>query len=148
MAIPALNAAGVLPPGLYDSAMAELRERFGAFRESDHRARLFTRLQELHETVKSSGLFDALVVDGSFVTAKPKPNDIDVIALLKVGHDFERDLPMSEYSLVSRVLMRRRYGFDVLVAENESPLYHTYLEFFSRVREIPDIRKGLVRLVL
>jgi len=98
--------------------------------------------------MRSSNLFDALIIDGSFVTAKPAPNDIDLMAMLKPGHDFERDLPMSEYALVSRALLRRRFGFDVIVAESDSPLYTTYIEFFSRVREAPDARKGMLRLRL
>ncbi len=46
---------------------------------------------------------------------------------------------MSEYSLVSRALLRRRFGFDVVVAERDSALYKTYVEFFSRVREAPEL---------
>lgn len=85
-----------------------------------------------------------LLIDGSFVTAKPAPNDIDLMAVLRSGHNFERDLPMSEYTLVSRALLRRRFGFDVIIAEKESQLYRTYEEFFSRVREDPEVRKGLL----
>jgi hypothetical protein len=98
--------------------------------------------------MRSSGLFETLVVDGSFVTAKLAPNDVDLVAVLRPGHDFERDLPMSEYSLVSRTLLRRRFGFDVIVAERDSSLYRTYIEFFSRVREAPELRKGLLRVRL
>ena len=148
MPIPALNAGGFLPAGLFDCTLPELKARFGAFRDSDRRARLFTRLEELTLVMRLSGLFEALIIDGSFVTAKSAPNDIDLVAVLKPGHDFERDLPMSEYALVSRGLLRRRFGFDVVVAEPDSPLYRTYVEFFSRVREAPDARKGLLRLRL
>ena len=148
MPIPALNADGLLPAGLFDCTLPELRARFGVFLGSDHRARLFARLEELALVMRSSGLFEALIIDGSFVTAKAAPNDIDLMAVLKSGHDFERDLPMSEYGLVSRALLRRRFGFDVVVAEPGSPLYRTYVEFFSRVREVPEARKGLLRLRL
>ncbi|MCX6928162.1 MAG: hypothetical protein NT154_33875 [Verrucomicrobia bacterium] len=148
MPIPALNADGLLPAGLFDCTLRELQARFGVFRGSDHRARLFARLEELALVMQSSGLFEALVIDGSFVTAKSVPNDIDLVAVLKSGHDFERDLQMSEYALVSRALLRRRFGFDVILAEPDSPLYRTYVEFFSRVREVPDARKGLLRLRL
>jgi hypothetical protein len=106
------------------------------------------RFQELVTTIKASGLFSALIVDGSFVTGKPRPNDIDIIAILRPGQSFERDLPMSEYALLSRTLLRRRFGFDVIVAEQDSSLYRTYVDFFSRVREAPELRKGLLRLAL
>ena len=148
MPIPALSTCGFLPVGLFDCTLPELRATFGVFRGSDQRARLFARLEELALSMRSSGLFEALIIDGSFVTAKAAPNDIDLVAVLKPGHDLERDLPMSEYALVSRGLLRRRFGFDVIVAEPDSPLYRTYVEFFSRVREAPDAKKGLLRVRL
>lgn len=148
MPIPALNADGLLPTGVFDCTLAEVRTRFGSFQESDARPKLFGKLDELLAAMQSSGLFEHLLLDGSFVTGKPTPNDIDLVAVLRPGHDFERDLPMSEYALVSRTLLRRRFGFDIIVAERESQLYKTYVEFFSRVRENPETRKGLLRLTL
>lgn len=148
MPIPTLNNDGFLPPGVFDCTLPELRERFGKFQGSDHRLRLFARLEELFEAMQRSGLFKALLVDGSFVTAKLAPNDIDLVAVLLLGHDFERDLPMSEYALVSRFMLRRRFGFDVLIAERGSPLHDAYVDFFSRVRDNPDMRKGLLRVNL
>ena len=45
-------------------------------------------------------------------------------------------------------MLRRRFGFDIIVVERDSHLYETYVEFFSRVRENPVARKGLLRLTL
>ncbi len=148
MPFPLLNAGGLLPEGVHDSTLDEIRARFGAFQESDRRVKLFAKLVELVQAVSVSGLFEELLIDGSFVAGKPAPNDIDVLAVLKPGHDFERDLPMSEYSMVSRTLLRRRFGFDVIVAERSSDVYNSYVEFFSRVREAPRSKKGLLRLKL
>ena len=148
MPIPALNSDGLLPTGVHDCALSEVRARFGIFQGSDVRQRLFTRLEELATAMTRSGLFESLLIDGSFITAKPAPNDIDLVAVLRPGHNFERDLPMSEYALVSRTLLRRRFAFDIIVAERESQLYRTYVEFFSRVRENPEARKGLLRVTL
>lgn len=148
MPIPNLNSDGLLPAGIFDCGLAEIKSRFGAFQVSDQRPRLFTRLHELVIAMKASELFSALIIDGGFVTGKPAPNDIDVIAVLRPDQNLERDLPMSEYALLSRTLLRRRFGFDVIVAEQDSSLYRAYIDFFSRVREAPDLRKGLLRLVL
>jgi len=148
MPIPALTALGLLPAGLHDCSLAELRASFGCFQESDRRQRLFAKLEELVSACQRSGLFEALLVDGSFVTAKPAPNEIDLLAVLRPGHNFERDLPMSEYALVSRPLLRRRYAFDVVVAESTSELYHSYVTFFGQVRGSLELTKGLLRLRL
>ena len=98
--------------------------------------------------MQRSGLFESLLIDGSFVTAKPAPNDIDVIAVLRPGHDFECDLPVSEYALVSRAMLARRFRFDVIIAERDSVVYKTYVDVFSLVREATGLRKGLVRMML
>jgi hypothetical protein len=73
--------------------------------------------------MQQSGLFHSMLIDGSFVTAKPAHNDIDLVAVMHAEHDFERELPMSEYALVSRSILRRRFGFDVTIAELDSFLY-------------------------
>ena len=148
MPIPELNSEGLLPHGLFDCELHEVRVRFGVFSGSDRRPQLFARLEELIRAMRLSGLFEELIIDGSFVTSKEQPNDIDLIAILRAEHNFERDLPMSEYALVSRPILRRRFGFDVVVAERDSGLYRTYVEFFGRVREAPELRKGLLRVRL
>ena len=83
MPIPDLNADGLLPEGIYDCTLPEIQARFGAFRGSDRRVRLFSKLREMVEVLKGSGFFEILVVDGSFVTAKEAPNDVDLIAVLR-----------------------------------------------------------------
>lgn len=148
MPIPQFTSEGLLPLGIHDATEPEIRARFGDFQESDRRMRLFAKLVELVAAMRESELFDALVIDGSFVAAKPAPNDIDLIGVLRPGHDFEGDLPMFQYALVSRSLLRRRFGFDVLVAKPESDAYNGYVAFFSRVREAPELTKGLLRLRL
>lgn len=148
MPAPSLTSDGFLPPGVHDCSLDDIRAGFGGFQGSDQRPRLFNLLIELVKAMQRCGLFDALLVDGSFVTDKPAPNDVDVVAVLRPGHDFERDLSAAEYALVSRTLLRRRFGFDVLLAERDSVLYETYVDFFSRVRERPDLRKGILRLRL
>ena len=148
MPIPLFNADGVLPAGLHDTTLDEVRGRFGSFQGSDQRPRLFAQFEELVSAMKRSGFFEALLIDGSFVTAKAAPDDIDLIAVLRPGHDFERDLPISEYALVSRTMLRRRFRFDVIIAERDSSVYTTSVEFFSRVRDRPDLKKGLLQLKL
>ncbi len=55
---------------------------------------------------------------------------------------------MSEYVVVSRPLLKRRFGVGAVLVRRNSPLYDAYVEFFSRVREAPQLRKGLLRLSL
>src|SRR6266700_5175068 len=120
MPVPELNADGLLPDGIFDCSLADVQQRFGSFQSSDRRPRLLKRLKELVIALKRTGLFEAVVIDGSFVTGKPAPNGIDLIAVLLAGHDFEREFRMFEYSMLSRVLLRQRFGFDVVLVEQGS----------------------------
>ena len=93
MPIPPLNADGLLPPGVHPATADEIRQQFGGFQGNDQRPRQFVRLTELAAAMQRSGLFESLLIDGSFVTAKPNPNDIDLILVVATTRDFRRDLP-------------------------------------------------------
>jgi hypothetical protein len=73
MPIPGLNDAGLLPPGVHDCTLDELRQRFGVFQTTDRRPKLFDKLQQLVQEAWATGFVAEIIVDGSFVTAKPDP---------------------------------------------------------------------------
>src|SRR5437899_4838139 len=107
MPIPALNANGLLPPGLHLCTLKEIRQVFGCFQGSERRPRLFERLQAFAVEAKTTGIVRALIVNGSFATGKPQPNDIDLGIVLLTGHDFRADLGVSAYNIVDRTRVRR-----------------------------------------
>ena len=88
------------------------------------------------------------LVDGSFVTAKSAPNDVDLIIVVAREHDFSADLSPAAYNIVSKRRVRRRYGFDLLVAREGSVEYGRWVEFFQQVRLEPAATKGILRLRL
>jgi hypothetical protein len=116
MPIPILTTDGLLPVGVHSTTLDEVRTRFGSFQGSDRRVQLFTRPEQLVTALRKSSHFAAVVVDGSFVTAKRAPADIDLIIALRRDHNWNADLGPSDYALVSRPALRRRFGFDVLLA--------------------------------
>jgi hypothetical protein len=148
MPIPQLNANGLLPVGIHDATLDEIRQRFGSFQGSDRRMRLFANFEQLVMQLRKSSRFSAIIVDGSFVTAKPVPEDIDVIVVLQRGRDWTADPGPSDYALVSRSALRRRFGFDAFLAAEGGADYERYVEFFGRLRETSSIRKGMLRIEL
>lgn len=148
MAIPTLNADGILPEGIHACGLDEIKARFGSFQGSDRRPQLFAKLEELIGELRKSSLIVALVVNGSFVTAKAAPNDVDVLIVLGKGHDWRADLAPGDYALLSRSHFQKRFGFDVLVAEDGSELYWKYVRFYSQSRELPEATKGVLRIEL
>jgi len=146
MAIPGLDDAGLLPPGVHDCTLDEVRRSFGVFRTTDRRPTLYDKLQALVQEAWATGLVAEIIIDGSFVTAKPDPNDIDLILVLNAGHDFTAELRPFEYNVLSRRQARKIYGFDLLVAMHASAVYAEYVAFFAQVRGETSRRKGLLRL--
>jgi hypothetical protein len=146
MPIPGLDDAGLLPPGVHDCTLDEVRQRFGAFQATDRRPKLYDKLQALVSEAWATGLVSDIIIDGSFVTAKPDPNDIDLILVLNTGHDFSAELRPFEYNVLSTRQARKIYGFDLLVARDKSAVYAECLAFFAQVRGETSRCKGLLRL--
>lgn len=81
MPIPVLQPSGILPPGEHLATLAEVRASFGT--SSARRADLFGKLNAFVADVTALNAFDYVLVDGSFVTDKPAPGDIDAVLKLK-----------------------------------------------------------------
>src|SRR5438093_1129425 len=79
--IPPFHPNGYLPEGLYSCSEAEAIFRFGTGRQ---RRRLVLRLRRWIELARRVGV-RRLLVDGSFVTDKPEPEDIDAVVLLPLN---------------------------------------------------------------
>ena len=146
MPIPALDERGMLPPGLHNCTLDEIRERFGRFQRTDRRPNLFENLEHFAGEARSAGIVAWLLVDGSFVTAKPDPNDIDLVVVIDDDFDLAATLRPAQYNVVSRRQVRKRYKFNVLAAREGSPELEEYIAFFQQVRGDPDHEKGVLRL--
>src|SRR5215510_2399725 len=77
--IPLFRPDGYLPEGVYVCSEAEVIFRFGS--SSRRRRRLARRLRRWMELGRQVGA-RRLLVDGSFVTAKEEPHDIDSVIFL------------------------------------------------------------------
>lgn len=86
MAIPDWNEFGLLPEGVHDSDFGEIAQRL-AF--NDHRASLVRGLGRALDWLRTMPPARSLIVDGSFVTDKALPSDIDAVAM--IGNLTERN---------------------------------------------------------
>jgi hypothetical protein len=71
--IPAPNAIGELPPGMHLATLAEVE---AVFVTTPRRRRLFEGLRLAIQNLHAAGV-RRVFIDGSFVTTKADPNDID-----------------------------------------------------------------------
>jgi hydroxymethylpyrimidine/phosphomethylpyrimidine kinase len=86
--LPAFDEHGNLPAGIHPCSVEELISRFGS--GSPERAVEIAELTEFIAWAKNAGVA-RVIVNGSFVTAREAPNDVDVIIL--PGVDYPRDQP-------------------------------------------------------
>ena len=148
MSIPALNQDGLLPEGIHDCTLEEIKARFGSFQATDQRQRLLARLESFLAEVRAAGLVRSVLVDGSFVTSKADPQDIDLVVVVAADHDFAADLSPAAYNSLSKRQVYRRHGFDLLVARDDSEELGRYVRFFQQIRFEPGRTKGILRLKL
>ena len=87
-----------------------------------------------------------ILIDGSFVTAKPEPDDIDAAILLPVNFAAQVERGFESAIELEQMLLTRRPE-ELFAAEDESD-WNDWCEFFSRTREADGRRKGLVEVLL
>ncbi len=89
--IPAFEGNGYLPPGIHRATLDEIEARFG--RQSELRRAQIDSLRWLVDLAKRAGV-ERIVINGSFVTEIPEPNDVDCVLL--IGPGFPRDSSAEE----------------------------------------------------
>ncbi len=110
MSVPALQANGELPPGEHQASLDEVEAMFGS---STHRRKLLMRgLREAASNFELSGV-RTLWIDGSFITDKKEPNDIDGCWEFTSVVDVET---LDPTFLGSRDKMKKKYGLDFFIA--------------------------------
>ena len=145
---------GVLPEGVHACTIEEVEQVFGRFHRSDCRQRLTETLRRYIEDVRKAQIAVAVVVDGSYITQKAEPQDVDLVLALRADVDMGAELRPMEYNVLSERMVRRLYGFDVLSAIDGSLAYKEWVNFFSQVRrDDPEqatqrSRKGILRVEL
>ena len=141
--IPDFRPDGYLPEGMFLASEVEVTFRFGT--SNRQRRRLVIRIRrwiELAREIRAQRLF----IDGSFITAKPEPNDVDAVVLLPP--DFENQIATNADAATEfeEMLLTRRPE-EIFAAEDEAD-WNDWVEFFSRTREADGRRKGLVEIEL
>ena len=141
--IPNFRADGYLPEGLHLASKTEVMFRFGS--SSRRRRRLVLRIRRWIGLAQLIGCL-RLLIDGSFVTAKVEPDDIDAVILLPPN--FQQQIEQGiEMALELEEMILTRRPEEIFAAEDETD-WNEWVEFFSRTREADGRSKGLVAVKL
>jgi hypothetical protein len=80
VALPPFDANGNLPPGIFEADETQLSDRYVTqLPQSSTRRRICEGFFELRRLAEATGIIATQWVDGSFVTDKPDPRDVDVV---------------------------------------------------------------------
>ena len=129
--------------GLHESTIEEIRERLGF---SERRVELIGGLERYLGEWSQYGLLEYVVVDGSFATDKPEPDDVDLLLV---------PLPASLYRLemleaiqrlaAEKDFIKHTFGCHAFVVQSVgSPSYAKWVDFFSHNKE--GIERGLLAI--
>ncbi len=142
--LPALLKEGFLPPGIYEIGLDELKQRFAY---TIWRIELFNNLKRLMNDLKSIGC-KCIYVDGSFVTTKRIPGDIDVCwEDLNVDYDIaEQKMPILFDFKDKRANQQREYKCDIFPAHSIADHFGTlYIDFFQKDKATNN-KKGIIKI--
>ena len=140
MPIAELRADGYLPEGLYFATETEVEALFGT--ENVRRRTLMRQLSYFLQLARAAGAL-RFFVNGSFVTAKPEPGDVDAVCLVPAGWSAETSIAAQELYAVALARLPK----ELFLAYSENR-WHQWVEFFSRTREPDGRRKGIVEIQL
>lgn len=104
--IPEFNAAGELPPGEHKATLDEIEVRFG--KANARRRILMSGLRRALDNMAAANV-RTIWVDGSFITNKTTPNDIDCVWDAQPGVDYTVFDPVF---LGTRDEMKVKYGLE------------------------------------
>jgi hypothetical protein len=141
--IPDFNYRGELPPGIYIATLKEIEDKF-VFNRS--RKELFEGLKLALKNLSKAGV-PKVYIDGSFVTKKPIPNDIDGC------WDIDEDVDPSKLDPVfldfsdRRKAMKEKYGVDFFIANTiELGSGKPFVAFFQLNRD--GLPRGILSVEL
>jgi hypothetical protein len=141
------NEEGVLPEGEHKMSLEEFKDRF-VFNQK--RAVIFSGLKLLIKDLKSIGC-KTIYVDGSYVTNKEEPNDVDVC--WDDEGEIDWDLLISDFPILGdleppRLSQQRKYCADIFPAN----ILHgssgkLFKDFFKTNKETGN-PKGIIKIAI
>lgn len=146
------DRAALLPPGLHDVAGWDEVERLcvRSFPVGGRRARLLRDLRDFCGYLAIFGLPFEVWIDGSFLTRKEKPNDVDVV--VQVDRDGFGRLPVPQQSVWADVFLdapstRARWQVDAyMFFSGDSTRAAYWRRWFSHTWDGKE--KGILRLMV
>lgn len=141
---PDFNEHGDLPVGIYQATLTEIIERFGL--KTLQRRIVAQRLIRIYDLTHDTGQVARFIIYGSFITAKPSPNDVDVFLLMKDTFD-KSQMPVEISALFDHLTTENNIGVSLFwmrrisILDSEQEL----IEHWQIKRD--KTRRGIVEVI-
>jgi hypothetical protein len=135
MPLPALRADGTLPPGVHAATLEELLAAFPSVTPRRHL--LNDALTNAVAVIRRLGLADEIAVDGSYITDKAEPSDVDLVVLTPGTYQLAGEQRFAAEDIDTNLL-------DIQFAHDAAD-FQGWLAFFSTTRTLAA--KGVVSLI-
>lgn len=142
----------LLPAGLHDCDEADLEARFvSPFPGSKTRPEIASRLRAFLVVLRQLGLSGTLWLDGSFLTEKVDPDDVDVVLL--VADAVLQTLDPKAFDTFQRMVQDRnvvliRFLCDLYYCDPDNELMRSYWRGWFGFDREEKVAKGIARVAL
>lgn len=130
----------VLPPGIHETTLAEIAERFAT---TPHRQWLFDGFLRVVEALREANC-TVVYLDGSFTTAKDHPGDFDG-CWDHAGMDFGKLDPVLKTFSGKREAQKAKYLGEMFPAFGANGATGTFLDFFQ-IEKFSGQPKGILKI--
>jgi hypothetical protein len=148
MAIPDFTQYGLLPQGVHDCTFPEA----AAFLcSNEHRSGIWTGLQNFIEWTSTFPQPDAFLIDGSYVTDKALPNDVDIVIDITSCSNDDQQIWIAAWAAhheyAKATFSVDFYPFSVGVGSDFSAFFQ-YVRVDEALRRgiPPSVRKGILKV--
>jgi hypothetical protein len=147
MPIPIFNSHGLLPQGIHDCTVSEIEERLTW---NLHRTELFLKFKKCLENEVEPRFPNPVFFDGSYVTNKEYPEDIDIVLDLRQS-SMQQQLEGLIYMQESQDFLMNQYNVHFwinLACQNDFSAFFQYVGVkTAKLRGLsPSHLKGILRL--
>lgn len=140
--IPAFRE-GRLPPGVHKATLEELRDKLGW---GQRRKNLIDGLEMALRLMANCGI-EQVYLDGSFVTDKNRPGDIDGCYDVPLGANLGSMYPIWPWTRPNRDISKAMFGVELAPTRAPAtPSGEPFISFFQKDRQ--GRRRGIVSIEL
>lgn len=147
MFIPNFNQYGVLPEGIYICTLKDIKEKFCSIDNLDVRCILFKKFESYVKELKKYNIPCELMVDGSFITNKVEPSDIDLLIAIPFDWD-PKEYKNTCFMLINEDYIKLKYNFSLFSTFLDTESLDSTIDFYRQVKGKPGFIKGILKVIL